>query len=213
MWLIPLGLLGQQKDFQTWWEFSLDKGLNNGIDLSGEIEQRFRNNSLNYDRSLVTVSAEYDLMEYLNVAAGMRALLTNSREQMLNARYRLQADAMSRVSLLGVDISFRTRLQYGFDDLILNEDYSQNSLNNRNRLKVAYHIFGTRLDCFASVESWHQIGDRPNQHMKKVRYSAGTRFMVNFRSSLSVRYIMEDEIHVRNPMQSYILVFGYEYDL
>jgi len=54
--LIPGTLLGQQKDFQSWWELEVNKGLKSGFSLSGELEQRFRNNSLQYDRTLVTLT-------------------------------------------------------------------------------------------------------------------------------------------------------------
>lgn len=211
--LIPGLLPGQQKDFQTWWEFNVDKGLDNGIDLSGEIEQRFRNNSLQYDRTLVTVTGEYDVLDYLNLAAGARALLASNREMQLNVRYRMHLDVTGRYSVYGIDLTLRTRLQYGFDDLVSIEEVMQHNLANRNRLKASYHIFGTRIDCFASLESWHRFVRRPERMFNKMRYSAGIQYMLNFRSQLGIRYILEDEFNEADPLQSHILVLDYTYDL
>ena len=211
--LIPGELPGQQKDFQSWWEFSLDKRLSNGFELSGEIEQRFKNNSLQYDRSLVTVAGEYRINEYLDVATGFRAILDSNREMELNAKYRLHMDATGRYSLSGFDLSLRVRFQYGFEDLLDPLFLDVNNFVNRNRLKVAHHIFGTRLGWFGAVESWHLLNDQPNRLLYKMRYSAGVQYTLNFKSQINIRYILEDELNVVNPMQSHILVFGFSHSL
>lgn len=206
-------ILGQQKDFQTWWEFSLDKGIGKGIDLSGEIEQRFRNNSLQYDRTQVTVAGEYGLNKYLDIAAGFRAFLASNNELQLNTKYRLHVDGTGKFSLSGFDMSLRARLQYGFEDIFDPAFAGGNNLGNRYRLKVAQHIFGTRLEWFALVESWHLLNDEPERLFYKIRYSAGIQYDLNFQSQLGLRYILEDEFNVVRPVQSHILVFGFSHKL
>ncbi len=211
--LIPGELPGQQKDFQSWWEFSIDKELSNRFDLSGEIEQRFKNNSLQYDRSLVTVAGEYGINDYLDVAAGFRAILDSNREMELNAKYRLHMDATGRYSISEFDLSLRVRFQYGFEDLLDPLFFDVNNFVNRSRLKVAHHIFGTRLGWFGTVESWHLLNDQPYRLLYKMRYSAGVKYALNFKSQISIRYILEDELNVVNPLQSHILVFGFSHNL
>ncbi len=211
--LFPCTLRGQQKDFQSWWELKFDKGLGNGFDLSAEIEQRFKNNSLQYDRSLVTVTGEYGLNDYLDVAAGIRTFLDSNREMQLNVKYRLHMETTGRYSLTGLNMSLRLRFQYGFEDLIDPAYLGDNNFVNRNRLKVASHIFGTRIWWFGSVESWHLWNDQPNRLFYKMRYSAGVGYALNFISEISVRYILEDEFNVTKPLQSHVLVVGYSHNL
>lgn len=211
--LIPAELLGQQKDFQSWWEFTIDKGLDNGFELSGELEQRFKNNSLQYDRTLVTVAGEYDIKDYLNVAAGFRAMLDSDKEMQLNAKYRTHADATGSYSLSSFDLSLRVRFQYGFADIFFPPYIGDNNFANRNRVKVAHHVFGTRFGWFAMVESWHLLGNQSNHLFYKMRYSAGVEYALNFRSELMIRYMLEDELNVVNPMQSHIVVFGFSHSL
>ena len=212
-WFIQGELLGQQKDFQSWWEFNIDKGLRNGLDLSGEIEQRFRNNSLQYDRSLITLAGEFGINDYLNVGAGLRAILASNRELQLNTKYRIHAEATGGNIFSGFDLSFRIRFQYGFEDLFDPAFKGGNKFGNRYRVKVARHIFGTRLGWFGSVESWTLLNNQSNSLFYKIRYSAGGEFNLNFRSKLNFRYILEDEFHMTNPIQSHILLFGYSYRL
>jgi len=206
-------LSGQRKDFQTWYEVEVDKGLKYGIDLSAEFEQRFMNNSTRYDRTQVTLVAEYDLKDYLRTAGGLRFLLASDNESNVRTRYRIHADATGSHSLYDVDLSMRIRFQYGFEDMIYFSDISDNSFVNRYRLKAAHHFFGTRIGVSASLESWGLFGSKDGRFFKRMRYVAGASYDLNFRSEFSLRYILEDEFNQVNPLTSHILVFGYSHSL
>ena len=207
------GLYGQEKDFQTWWEGELQVDLPGGFDLSGELEQRFRNNSLQYDRTLFTVTGGYSFNPYLDVNAGLRMVAVQDRESGLQSKFRVHADATGSYPVAGLDLSMRVRVQYGFDDVLDFGLLRQNNLVNRNRLKLGYHIFGTRISLAATVESWHLLNDVPARLSYKMRYSAAVEYTLSFVSSLHVRYIVEDEFNVRNPLQTYILLIGYQHQL
>ena len=146
------------------------------------------------------------------MAAGFRTLLVSDRELRF-PRYRMHVEATGRSSISAFNLSYRLRLQYGFDDLLYLCDVLMNNLGVRNRLKVAHHIFGTRVGWFAAFESWHHLYDPSNRLFYKMRYSAGARYTLNFRSDISLRYIMEAEFNVANPLQSHVLVFGYSHTL
>lgn len=204
-------LQGQVQDFQTWWELQLNKEISGRLDLSGEIEQRFKNNSLQYSRTLLTLGASYDVLDYLRLAGGARTVFVMDGEQQLHARYRFHLDGTGSYDLSGFDLSLRIRLQYGFDEVLTLKYFSMNALVNRNRLKVAQHIFGTRFGWFASVESWHGSNSESQWLSFAMRYTAGARFSPNFTSRFSLRYILEDEFNVINPRQLHVMVLGYTY--
>jgi hypothetical protein len=204
-------LQGQVKDFQTWWEMEMDKEITSKLDLNAELEQRFKNNSLQYSRTLLSVGASYDLLDYLSVAGGARIIFTLDGDQELRTRYRFHFDAGGGYDLSGFDLSLRLRFQYGFDELMAFRYLNLNALVNRNRLKVARHVFGTKFDWFVSLESWHGSGIKPQWQTYAMRYSAGISYSINFTSSFSLRYILEDEFNVINPLQMHVLVMGYSY--
>ncbi len=206
-------LSGQQKDFSTWYEFEIDKGLNNGVDLALEVEQRFKNNSLQYDRTQLTLTGDYDITNYFRTAVAFRALLATDNELNLQRGYRVHVDATGSHTISVFDLSLRMRMQYGFDDYIFDGHFSDNNLVYRNRLKAEYHLFGTRMGFFATIESWHVLSGNPDRLFYKMRYSAGAEYSLNFRSGFIVRYILEDEFNVVNPLQSHILVFGFFHSL
>lgn len=208
-----VNLQGQFKDFHSWWELQLNKEITDRLELNGELEQRFRNNSLQYASSIVTLGANYKLFDFLRLAGEARATLRMDQEKDLYTVYRIHMDVTGRYDLSGFDLSLRTRLQYGFDELMGFRYFGLNSLVNRNRLKVTHHIFGTRFDWFASVESWHGSNNENQWITYAMRYSAGARYALNFRSSLSLRYILEEEFNAPNPLQVHVLGMRYSYDL
>ena len=206
-------LFGQQKDFQTWFEAELEKGMKNGIDLSGEFEQRFYNNSAQYDRTQLTLAASYDPLYYLGVGGGFRFLTAADKDGALQPGFRIHADGTGKYNEWGVDFSLRVRFQYGFEEFLYFTSFSDNAFVNRYRIKAAYHIFGSRFDVHASMEPWGLINNFDGRFFKKIRYTAGASYSLNFQSHLGLRYILEDEFNRVNPQQSHILVFSYFYKL
>lgn len=204
-------LHGQVEDFQSWWELELNKKISGKLDLNGELEQRFKNNSLQYSRTLLTLSASYDFSEYFRLGGGVRTVFVMDGEQRLHARYRFHMDGVGSYDLSGFDLSLRIRLQYGFEDVLAFRYFRFNEFVNRNRLKVAHHIFGTRFGWFASVESWHASTRESQWLTVAMRYSIGARFSPNFTSRFSLRYILEDEFNVTYPEQLHVVVVGYTY--
>ena len=206
-------LSGQRNDFQTWFEAEVDKGLKNGMDLSVEVEQRLRDYSTQPDRTLLTVAADYDLTDYIRAAGGLRMLMVYDPETRLSPRFRIHGDAMGRHTFSEVDLSLRIRFQYGFEEILYFNDFSDNSFVNRIRVKAAHHIFGTKFGVFGSLESWGLIARDGGRFFKRMRYSLGAEYSLNFRSGFNLRYIFEDEFNQANPLQAHILVLGYSHSL
>lgn len=210
---VPASLHGQQKDFQSWFEAELGWKPMQRLDLSGEIEQRFYDNSTRYDRTQLTLSASYEALDYLDVGGGFRFLTAADKEGLLYPKYRIHADATGRYSRWGVDFSLRFRMQYGFEEFFYFTSFSANTFVNRYRLKAAYHIFGTRFDVFTWMEPWGLVNNYDGRYFKKFRFVAGGSYRLNYQSSVGIRYILEDEYNRRAPLQAHILVFSYTYDL
>ena len=206
------GLQGQTRDFQSWWQLELNKKITGRLDLNGELEQRFQNNSLQYNRSMMTLGASYDLLDYLKLDGAARLALVMDGEHRVQTRYRFHLDASGGYDLRGFDLSLRLRIQYGFEDFSALNYFSVNAVVERNKLKVQRHIYGTRIDWFASFESFHGSTGQSNWRTYTLRYSAGARYSLNFRSRLSLEYSLDDELNVPGPQLLNILALGYSYN-
>jgi hypothetical protein len=202
---------GQRKDFGSWWEFEMSGRLKNDLKLSGELEQRLKENSLQLDRTLLTFSGDYNVNDYLNLAAGIRSIFIVDPESQLHTRFRLHTDATGHYDFGRTDLSFRLRLQYGFEDILFIGYFSENNLLSRQRIKLAHDFFGTRLGIFGSMENWIRFSDRYGRPMYKIRLVAGTQYNLGWRSKISLRYILENEFNRVNPLQIHALGYSYSF--
>lgn len=211
IFLIAVDSHGQQKEFGSWWELSMDGSLQNGINLSGEIEQRFSQASLHFDRTLFTVAGEYAVKDYLNVGAGFRTLVLQDRESRPHVRYRIHTDATGFHAFSSTELSLRLRFQYGFEDILYIGYFSQNNFISRQRLKVSHHIFGTRIGVLASLENWIRFNDPYGRPFFKIRFTAGAQYNLSMHSRIGIRYIFEHEFNRVYPTQYHILALSYSY--
>jgi hypothetical protein len=209
--LAAKGLFGQQKDFGSWWEFEMSGRFKNDLKLSGELEQRFKENSLQFDRTLLTVAGDYDVTDYLNLTAGIRTIFITDPESRIYTRFRLHTDATGHYDFDRTELSFRLRFQYGFDDIFFIGYFSENNFVSRQRIKVAHDFFGTRLGIFSSLENWIRFTDRYGRPLYKIRWVAGTQYNLGRQSRIRLRYIFESEFNSVNPLQIHVLAFGYTY--
>lgn len=204
-------LQAQRSDFQSWWELEVKKELSGTWKLNAELEQRFHKNSLQYNRTLITVGAARSLGDYLELAAGVRTTMsvTDSKEYLMS--YRTQMDISGSYPISGFVFDLRARVQYSITDFLSVDDYSINSMVNRFRFKTQYHFFGTKFDAFASAELWLGVADFVTYKPYAIRYVAGLKYRINFNSRLMLRYILEDEFNVPDPMTYHILVMSYNH--
>jgi hypothetical protein len=210
---LPLFLRGQERDYQSWYEFTLDYRFSNGLDLAGEIGQRFRDNFMQYDRTLLTISAGYDLNDYLEVGGGFRGFVRSNKEFELRTGFRIHADVELSPDWEQTSVSLRNRLQYGFDEFLLLSDLGENNLADRTRLQLGHRFFGSRFSFVGSLESWYAITGKSDRKFYRMRYSGGLGYMIDFRSNLTFRYILENEINTNDPILVHIFMAGYSYSL
>lgn len=206
-------LYGQQKDFGSWWEFEMSGRLKNNLKLSGELEQRFKENTLQFDRTLLTLGGEYNVLDYLNLAAGIRTIFITDPESRLHTRFRIHTDATGRYDFDRTKLSFRLRFQYGFEDIFFIGYFRENNFVSRQRIKAAHDFFGTHLGIFGSLENWIRFDDRYGRPLYKIRLVAGTQYNLGRQSRISLRYIFENEFNSVNPLQIHVLALGYSYRL
>jgi len=57
------------------------------------------------------------------------------------------------------------------------------------------------------------LSGNPPRKFNKMRYKVGTNYELNLKSELSLRYMLEDEFNVVEPLQAHILVLGYSMKL
>ncbi len=199
----------QQQDFRTWWSADFSKDLTSDLGMSVELEQRFRYNSLQYDRSLVTTAVAYDVLKNLELEAGGRFLLVRDDQGILEPRYRIHGDVTYDYDIYDFTFSARGRLQYGFTDLNTIDNYYENKLTNRNKFTAEYDIFGWPVSLFASYELFVALEKYSPLMLSDHRFKTGIEYMLSFKSSLELVYILNQELHRSDPMRAHVMTVSY----
>ncbi len=209
--LVPAVIHAQESELGSWWELKLEKGFDSGIGLRGEAEQRFGQDGFQFERTLFTLAGDRDLGDHMNLETGSRIFFTRDPERSLNTWYRHHLDLAGRWDISRLRLLVRGRIQYIIGDWTQFADLEENKLTTRQRFRVRYHPFGTRLEISASLESWFRHGDGAGIEFWQIRYAGDLLYHLNFRSSLTFGYILEDEYNRNNPGRRHIVVFGYAY--
>ncbi len=194
-----------QMDFQSRASFELSMDLTKDLEASIELGQRFKDNSLRYDRSLITGALAYDLPKGFSVGAGARFLLVQNSDQLLESRYRFHGDVNYRWKISSFQVKLRDRIQYGFDDITSYIDFG-NKLTNRSRVGVSYDIFGTPFMVYTSYEIYLVLNDPTNAAYSLNKVIAGMSWDLPKKLNLKLYYLLEDEVNTRYPQQAHIIV-------
>lgn len=211
--LFSVKAAGQRQDFRSWWEIDVSKDIAKDLQASLELSQRFKTNSLRYDRSLLTAGLEYEIFKNFEVEAGYRFYLLQDDRMQLATKYRINGDVSYSVDLAAFTLQIRERLQYGFDDLSTIEEYALNKLTNRNKLTLEYDLFGSPATFFGSYELFTDISKRSSIEISDHRFEVGVQYALSFKSDLSVSYMLDKEVNSVNPLTAHVIVIGFGYDL
>ena len=211
--LVCTTLSGQVTDFQTAWEARLAKGFKSGRNLGLSIEQRFRENSNLYDRTMATLEGSYKLAKEFDIDAGARWIIMKNSCLQLENRFRLHADLNYKTALKPVSVSLRTMVQYGFDEQVLRKEPNLLKLYDRNRIELGYHFFGTKWSVLAGYELYTQLFNREGVAFCRSKTTAGVSYDINHRSSLNLTWLYDREFNQANPQHAHMPTLSYSYKL
>lgn len=205
--------VGQQQDFRTWWEADLSKDITNDLQASLDFSQRFKSNTLRYDRSLLTASLEYELFKNFEIDAGYRFYVLRDNRMQLTTKYRIHGDVSYAVDLEAFEIQFRERVQYGFNDLATIEMFAENKLTNRNKLTLEYDLFASPMTFFGSYELFTDLTNISAIEFSDHRFELGVEYALSFTSQVEISYMLDRELNEFDPLVAHIVVIGFSYDL
>jgi len=213
LWLVCTTLYGQVTDFQTAWEAKLVKEFKAGIDLGLSLEQRFRENSTLYDRTMSTLETSYKLAKGFRITTGARWIIMKNPRLEFENRFRIHADLSYKVPVKPVSISLRSMVQYGFDEQLLREETALSAVYDRNRIELGYHFFGTKWSVQAGYELYTQLFNREGVAFCRSKTTAGISYDISARSSLSLSYLYDREFNKADPQHAHMPGLSYSYKL
>jgi len=206
-------LIGQNEDvYENWSSIEVDYGLTKNIDIYAGGQLRIKSVGDSYNKSFYELGAKIKINDYLSSGFGYRGIdelddLGNIQGHEKFNRY--------HAFLTGVyeykKIDFRLRLQFQRKNEVGNS-----SLNNdffRTRFEVRYDIKGWKADPRIGIEFFTKDDLNFDENYKKYRFSFGTKLNLKGPNSLTIKYILQEEVRVDSPVSHHILRLNYNYSI
>jgi hypothetical protein len=201
----------QVTDFQTVWEGSLEKDFKSGVDAGLSLEQRFRENSLLYDRTQTTLEAAYTIGKGIGISAGARWILLRDTHLELGNRFRIHAALSYKAGISSFSVSLRSMVQHGFDEQVLREEPGNIKVYDRNRVELGYHFFGTKWSVEGGYELYTLLFNHEGILFCRSKTTLSMSYDINSRNCLKFNYLYDHEFNQSDPQSAHMPGLSYSY--
>ena len=206
-------LVGQNEDvYENWSSIEVDYGLTKNIDIYAGGQLRIKSVGDSYNKSFYELGAKIKINDYLSSGFGYRGI--DELDDVGNIQGHEKFNRY-HAFLTGVyeykKIDFRLRLQFQRKNEVGNS-----SLNNdffRTRFEVRYDIKGWKADPRIGIEFFTKDDLNFDDNYKKYRFSFGTKLNLKGPNSLTIKYILQEEVRVDSPVSHHILRLNYNYSI
>ena len=207
-------LVAQNEDvYENWSSIEVDYELIKNVDIYGGGQLRIKSVGDSYNKSFYELGAKVKINDYLSSGFGFRGIdelddVGNIQGHEKFNRY--HAFITGEYDYKKFD--FRLRLQFQRK----NEVGISNSVNNdffRTRFEVRYDIKGWKADPRIGIELFTKDDLNFDENYKKYRFSFGTKLNLKGPNSLTIKYILQEEVRVDSPISHHILRLNYNYSI
>jgi hypothetical protein len=207
----PLLLKSQEQDAGLWLaaegEVQLTKRFTSI--LNGEV--RMHENMMEVGTFLGEAGVEYGFLEAWRLGAYYRFTGRQQLNRTCNYRHRLYADLRYRNRKGKHDWVARVRLQQQFrNEEIFTDQGAEERTYMRPKLSYRYRLNRTWRP-FVSAELYFPVSLNGIHLVDKMRFTTGTRYRVSKQHSVSLYYMIQHEVNVRNPGTDFVIGIGYAF--
>ena len=209
-----LSVVAQNEDvYENWSSIEVDYGLTKNIDIYGGGQLRIKSVGDSYNKSFYELGAKIKINDHLSSGFGFRGIdelddVGNIQGHEKFNRYHAFLTGAYEYK----KFDFRLRLQFQRK----NEVGISDSVNNdffRTRFEVRYDIKDWKADPRIGIEFFTKDDLNFNENYKKYRFSFGTKLNLKGPNSLTIKYILQEEVRVDSPVSHHILRLNYNYSI
>ena len=209
-----LSIVAQNEDvYENWSSIEVDYGLTKNIDIYGGGQLRIKSVGDSYNKSFYELGAKIKINDHLSSGFGFRGIdelddVGNIQGHEKFNRYHAFLTGAYEYK----KFDFRLRLQFQRK----NEIGISDSVNNdffRTRFEVRYDIKDWKADPIIGIEFFTKDDLNFDENYKKYRFSFGTKLNLKGPNSLTIKYILQEEVRVDSPVSHHILRLNYNYSI
>jgi hypothetical protein len=202
----------QQKDFQFWPSANIALSVNKKVKVMLEEEVRLKENCTQLERQINDLGIGYKFNNYFRAALFYRIEANWKTYDDYRWRQGLYADFALKQTTGRFILGYRLRLQSSRIEFYSNEDNLFSSFINRHKFTVEYNIQNKPITPFIEEELFlnsvsHQMEMINNRTWFGITYSPGKIH------EFSLKYGIDHERLVPDPLTSFIIAFNYTLNL
>ena len=202
----------QQKDFQFWPSANIDLGINKNLKVMLEEEVRLKENCTQMERQINDLGVGYKINKYFRAALFYRIEANWKTYDEYRWKQGFYADMALKQTTGRFTLGYRLRLQSSRIEFNNNEDNLLSNFINRHKFIVAYNIQNKPLTPFIEEELFlnsvrHQMELINNRTWIGISFSPGKMH------EFSLKYGIDHERLVPDPLTSFIIAFNYTLNL
>ena len=192
--VLPISVLSQENDFQTWTSISASKKIIKKTNLIVKQGVRFRENSSIYYKLFTDIKIKRKYNKYFSFAGGYRYSSDWNKKQDLENKNRFFADVYYKDKYYKrYLLAIRTRWQtqgnlYGYNASL------------RQKFRFAYNIKKTKLEPSLALEYFYTL----ENSIEKLRYTFGMSYPVLKDLDFELAYRIQQEFNTNNPETLFI---------
>lgn len=202
-------LKAQVNDAGLWMTVSVEKKLNKKFKVVVAEEMRLRENISMIGQLFTDVSLQYKVTKYFFISGSYRFAMKQTLDFYYEPRQRFYADLVYKFKAAKFDFNIRTRVQDQDRYTIPKGENNRQTLYWRNKVAAKYGI--KDFTPFVSFEVYYPLNNYQGNAIDGLRYQAGTDYKINKSNSITIYYLIDQEIQVNNPLNSYVIGLEYNY--
>jgi hypothetical protein len=202
----------QQKDFQFWPSANIDLSVNKKLKVMLEEEVRLKENCTQMERQINDLGVSYKFNNYFRASLFYRIEANWKTYDDYRWKQGFYADFALKHSTGRFALGYRLRLQSSRIEFYSNEDNLLSNFINRHKFTVEYNIQNKPITPFIEEELFlnsvsHQMEMINNRTWFGITYSPGKMH------EFSLKYGIDHERLVPDPLTSFIIAFNYKLNL
>lgn len=198
-----------RSDFGVWAGMKVNQKILKDLSLGVKAQVRLNGNAAYFKSAFTNVGVAYKFHKIFGLAAGYRYSIrinNNTHRTYLDLKLNYQP-----VEDLGLKFKLRVRGQYDTSSDLTDDP----SASLRSRLYIGFTPkgkMGKKFTIYTTGEIFYEFVQSYSS-FKRWRYSAGMMYHFNKDIALNLRYILQDDIGIVEPIMDHVLVVGMVVDL
>jgi long-subunit fatty acid transport protein len=206
-------IFAQESDFQVWPQFEIGYNFAGKFKASVEEEIRLRENASLIRKELTDVGLSYKINKALRVSLKYRFELNWTTPEEKSWRNGLYMDILLRNKIKRFQLDYRLRFQSPKVETLSELSEGRELFINRHKAGLSYNIKGIPLTPVIEAEIFIPFARQEPVFIDEYRLWAGIDYAFNKRNSIGIKYGIQREINVSDPLTAYVIALKYTFDL